>query len=158
DVQVLELPAIMEEGEEQVEQVLGVGVAADVSPQKIGHALQELALEPVEVGDRSRMREQPAAEPERMRVFQLLRFSDGGLTDMADLDVGAQLAQPRIEIHLTRLSFGLAVQEHLAALEKTEAPAVGIFPDVGDERFTRRVQRALDALGFIANICEETNH
>jgi hypothetical protein len=94
DVQVgvLELAAVEQERQEQMEQVLAVRVAADVASQELRHGLEDPAADRDEPFDGPEVREEPLSVPEGVGVL-LAEVSDRGGADVTNHGVRAQVRQ-----------------------------------------------------------------
>ena len=65
----VELPGIVQEREQQVEEVLTVGVTTDPAPDEVWHAFEQPIAEHIESLDGAIVGEQPAAHAERVGVL-----------------------------------------------------------------------------------------
>ena len=66
---IVELARVVEKPKQQMKEMLGVGLAADVSAQKIRNWSDEFLAHFLEAGNRSVMGEQPRAKTKRMGVL-----------------------------------------------------------------------------------------
>ena len=152
-----EASAVVEEREEHVEEDLGVGLAADRRAEKLRHAGSEPLPDRVERRERARLREEPLAITEGVRVLGAKR-AHGRVSNVGDEEIGAHIARPLRHVDLRTVVDWTAAHEHLAALIEPDAPTELACASLDGERVRLRRQHTAGEVSAITDQPEQTCH
>jgi hypothetical protein len=112
---------IVKEGQEEVEDLLAGRLPSDVSTQKLGDALQQPPADLREIAELAYRAEEPVAKAKWADVgcAGSLGFALCGTPHQS---LGAQVLSQIEEIDLGRAAARSFLQEHIAPLDKSQAP------------------------------------
>ena len=112
----------MQERKEYVEDDFRVCVPTDTAAQKFRNTRHQALAHLVELGHGARLRKEPLAIPERMRVLGA-KCADRRMPHVAHHEVGANVGRELGDVDVGALVDGAPSHENFAALIKAEAPA-----------------------------------
>ena len=112
----------MQEGEEDVEQHLCVGLPADSAAQELWNAGHQPLPDALELGHRAGLREEPLPVAERVGVLGPQR-THRRVAHVADEHIGTHVGREATYLELPALVDRAPPHEDLAALVEAEAPA-----------------------------------
>src|SRR5690606_7028494 len=122
DVLAIQVPGVVQERKEQVEEQLAVRLAADVAAQKLRQRSEQALPQTIETADAAGLREEPQTVTERVGVLGA-EGADGGAADVTDEGIGADVLGGFGQIDDRSLVDRATPEQGLSRLIKADTPA-----------------------------------